>query len=562
MRRALVTVLAVIAIGAMIVAMFVTTGGGAGSGAGGAAPPAIETTTSQPAVVVLHGSGATAEASGGAGSGHAIRPTAAAPAPTATVEDLRGEGLLLVRIVDEAGHPIPARLTFVGVGRTPRPRFTTADIAREQPGAILAYDRAFVLGDARLRIPPGEYDVWASHGPEWDVAVHRLTVKRIAPTSMSATLHHVIDTPGWISGDFHVHAQESFDSKVPMRDRVHQFVADGVDLIVATDHNVIADYAPVIAELGQTARLASLQGDEITTRDWGHFGAFPLPGDDVEAGRGAVPVEGRTPEALFADVRVRAPDAVIDVHHPRLENGHIGYFHLAKLDAATLHARRPGFSMDFDAIEVLNGYQDPDRRSVDLVLADWYAFLRHGRRVTATGNSDTHHLTFNLGGYPRNYVHVADDRPDHLDPAALIAAIKGGRAYFTTAPIVDVSIGDRGLGDTVTAARGAVEVHVRVRAPAWVAVDRVSVLLDGVRVAERAARGHGTVRLDDTIRVPVSRDGFLIVRVDGDRPMAPVIGDGDRFKVFPLAITNPIWIDADGDGTITPEEPGAGSGSR
>ena len=39
--------------------------------------------------------------------------------------------------------------------------------------------------------------------------------------------------------------------RVPMRDRVFQFVADGVDLIVSTDHNVIADYAPVIGELGE-----------------------------------------------------------------------------------------------------------------------------------------------------------------------------------------------------------------------------------------------------------------------------------------------------------------------
>jgi len=64
-----------------------------------------------------------------------------------------------------------------------------------------------------------------------------------------------------------------------------------------------------------------------------------------------------------------------------------------------------------------------------------------------------------------------------------------------------------------------------------------------------------TVRLDDTIELPAARDGFAIVRVDGDRPMAPNVGDIGSFLVYPVAVTNPIWIDVDGDGKITPSAP-------
>src|SRR5262249_31809661 len=309
---------------------------------------------------------------------------------------------------DEKG-PIPARLTSRRVGDTPRLFFTTTDIAREEIGAVAAFDRAFVLrGEAELRVPAGTYDVWISHGPEWDTSRERITVKPGAEIDLDVKLHHTVETPGWISGDFHVHAAASLDSRVPMRDRVHQFVADGVDLIVSTDHNVIADYAPVIAELGVRDLLASATGDEITTRSWGHFGAFPLPPEDGELGHGAIATGKNTPKQIFADIRKRAPRALIDIHHPRLEHGKIGYFHLAELDEATGVAKRPGFSFDFDAIEVLNGYQDPDRKSVNRVIGDWIAFLDAGKHVAATGNSDTHHMTFNLGGYPRNYVAVGD----------------------------------------------------------------------------------------------------------------------------------------------------------
>ena len=90
-----------------------------------------------------------------------------------------------------------------------------------------------------------------------------------------------------------------------MRDRVHQFVADGVDLIVATDHNVIANYAPLVAELGVTDLLATATGDEITTKSWGHFGAFPLPSEEGELGHGAISVGKRTPTEIFGDIRKR-----------------------------------------------------------------------------------------------------------------------------------------------------------------------------------------------------------------------------------------------------------------
>jgi hypothetical protein len=63
------------------------------------------------------------------------------------------------------------------------------------------------------------------------------------------------------------------------------------------------------------------------------------------------------------------------------------------------------------------------------------------------------------------------------------------------------------------------------------------------------------VRFDDTIELDASRDGYAIVRVDGDRPMAPNVGDVHSFLVYPLAVTNPIWIDGDGDGNVTPIAP-------
>jgi hypothetical protein len=319
----------------------------------------------------------------------------------------------------------------------------------------------------------------------------------------------------------------------------------------------------VIAELGVGDLLASATGDEITTKQWGHFGAFPLPPEDGEFGHGAIETGKRTATQIFADVRLKAPGALIDIHHPRLERGQLGYFVLSNLDIATGRTRTPGFSFDFDAIEVLNGYQDSDRHTVDQVIHDWIGFLDSGKRVSCTGNSDSHHLTFNLGGYPRNYVSVGNTPVARLDPAYVAAQVKAGHSYFTTGPIVEASITGKTYGETVSLAPGTggtprtVDLHVTIRAANWISVSRLTVL--GPRGEILATRDIPSstqpVRFDGAIELAAAHDGYAIVRVDGDRAMAPNVGDTGSFLVYPLAVTNPIWIDSDGDGRVKPIAP-------
>jgi len=98
----------------------------------------------------------------------------------------------------------------------------------------------------------------------------------------------VIDSRGWYSADFHVHPRLA-DSIVPLPHRVIEFIADGIDLLTSTDHNVITDYAPSIKALGVGHLISTIVGDEITPPP-GAFRAFPLPQDLARPpGRGAGP---------------------------------------------------------------------------------------------------------------------------------------------------------------------------------------------------------------------------------------------------------------------------------
>ncbi|MGZ3427672.1 MAG: CehA/McbA family metallohydrolase [Polyangia bacterium] len=478
---------------------------------------------------------------------------------TPALPTLAPEGGLTYEVRDaDTNALIPCKLTLLGVDGTPDPRFTRNDIGRQEgDGSVVAYDRVLsISGVGVVHVPVGSYDVYVSRGPEWDLAVERKV--RIAPGKSSvvqARLKHVVDTSGWISADFHVHASHSSDSHVPMHDRIFEFVADGVELITSTDHNVVSNYAPLIDEIGVGRYITSMIGDELTTNGWGHFGAWPLSHDLERVGQGAVLVHGKGPKEFFGEVRTHAADAVIDVHHPRID-AEIGYFNVGGFDARNDKATRPGFSFDFDAVEVLNGYQDSERRSVDRMIDDWFALLQHGHLVTATGNSDTHHLDHNIGGYPRNYVRVQEDKPQSLrDPLEIPRAVKGHHVQFTTGPFVVLKVDGAGIGDVASARGGDTKVELEVRAAPWVSVSTATLYLDGHELHRwKVPKSVDPVRLRETLPVKVQRDAWIVVRVDGDEPLAPVVGDRKRFDVRPLALTNPVFLDVDGNGKYDPPE--------
>jgi hypothetical protein len=470
-----------------------------------------------------------------------------------TLPHLVQHGGLSFEIVDDAtGQRMPGKLTIVGVKGTRDPKLSKGDIGTEDDTSLSAYNRVFSLGGAGvLPVPTGTYDVTFSRGIEWTISTQRVTLTT-AGAELHGRLRHVIDTPRWVSADFHVHAASSPDSRVPMRDRVYEFVTDGVDMIVSTDHNVVSNYQPLIEELHATKYLASATGDEITTGDWGHFGAFPLPHDMETEGHGAIPVHHKTAGEIFHSVREISPDAVIDIHHPRLEAA-TGYFILGEFDDQRDTSTRKGFSYDFDAIEILNGYQDTNRRTIDRVMTDWFALLDRGHLITATGNSDTHHLTYNLGGYPRNYVLVDNDDPPAVTGAAVAKSLKAHHAFFTTGPIVDFAIGTAGIGDLAPAPGGKAMAQIAVRAAPWVSVSRVILYVAGHEVKRwEVPASEQVMRFGVSYPLTVANDTYALVRVEGDRSLAPVVGGGSGVSVTPFALTNPIFLDSNVNGTYDP----------
>jgi hypothetical protein len=444
------------------------------------------------------------------------------------------------RVVDaDTGTALPARLTVRGIAPTPDPNLGPWHVA--DGAANVAYTAS---GEGALELPPGRYKVLASHGLEWSVHEQELDVTEASGVVLRAPLARAFPTSGWLACDFHLHADPSGDSKVPLRDRVIALLAEGVEFAVATDHNHVTDYGPSIAELGAGERINAARGVEITTSGWGHFNAYPLP-----AAAAAPNVADRTPAEIFAAVRSSVPDSVIQINHPRM-GPDIGYFSQGQLDAVRGSAGREGFTFDFDALEVHNGFEHNDFGTVEKNLSDWFALLQGGRRYTAVGNSDSHALVMQWAGYPRTYVRTNSDRPDAVAADVIARSVRLGRAIVTSGPFIELRVNDGEPGDHVSVEEGRARVELSVHAAEWIDLKRVRLIANGkalkeIEVLPERKRG---LRFRFEGELKFEHDSWLVVLALGERASDGVL---PGWRIPPFAFTNPVWIDVDGDGLVT-----------
>jgi hypothetical protein len=443
-------------------------------------------------------------------------------------------GTLRYAITDEDGGALPARLVVTGIAPTKDPEFGPIELAVGAKN--IAYTRD---GQGFLELPPGRYRVLATHGTEYSIATQEVEVNPAVGVTFRASLAHEVDTTGYIACDFHLHQAPSFDSTVSLEDRVLSLLSEGIEFAVPTDHNHVTDFTSTIAALDAERDLGTASGVEITTQNWGHFNAFPYPPN------GPVPPFALDPPEIFGSVRSHAPDAVIQVNHPRMPG--VGYFNRGELDSRTGVAETEGFSFDFDTLEVVNGFDLENPKLIDDDMHEWFDLINIGRRYTAVGNSDSHRLVYQWAGYPRTYVRVQDDRPSAVSPAEIARSLIGGHAVVSNGIfILALANGKAGPGDLVTG--GRITLQVSVRAPDWVDVRTIEVYANGVlAVTHEVAQNTNPLRAQWETDMDFDTDTFVVVVVKGDTAMRDTL-PGKWIR--PFAFTNPIYVDANRDGVF------------
>lgn len=502
--------------------------------------------------------------------------------------------------------PVPSRLTIVGAD--PSPLDSIFRNAEDRLPSSVNTARYSPDGTFSIPLEPGTYDVYASRGLEWSLASTQdvtITVGTVT-TGAAMSIGRVVDTTGWMSGDFHVHMMNSPDSPVTARDRVLSGLGEGLDVIVTTDHDFLTDLTPEITALGANDRIACAIGEEISSTALGHFISFPLTVDPTSTTGGsylwsgpAGALNARTVEQIFTDLDAAHPGPqVAIVAHPRGQ-GLTDWYDATMLDTLTLETKRPRaeirippaddetaddtrlFYREFDAQEVMNGATDTGENR-NMLLNDLFAMLSHGVTIAPVGSSDTHTVYANQIGIPRTYVRIADNDPAAF-PAnreAFAQSMKDGHVFFTTGPFVEVTAtGDTtgGPGDLVEPLTGSNEVNIAVRLtmPEWVEVDTVRIYVNtpgtgspggGIDTRPVPQFGPFTIAVTGTdaglgltrnvyenqwaIPVSTTVDSWIVVEVEGmsGPSLFPVVPQAP----MPYALAGAIFVDGNRDGEWDP----------
>lgn len=510
------------------------------------------------------------------------------------------------------GSPTPARVTFSCVGECPGAPTSNEEDTRTNrlPGNWAAVQWADPTGDVSVELAPGDYRVTVTRGFEWSMWPHNAdttggTILNLAASdevSLNAEIEKVVDSQGMMSADFHIHSLPSPDSVVPQVERVKNFVAEGVDVLISTDHDIISDFEPAIATLQAEAEVVSITGAEVTTSDIGHYNAFPLA-LDPEGRRGGSPdwspgaEPGYTPEQLFARLREFPDEQVIQANHPSgmgLINNTIAD-PLRGLTFADRSLRRlpeaepdPDtgdtglWSEDFTAMEVMTG------AGLDRfwgVGRWWLQMVGRGFTPTATVVTDTHNRYSALGGSPRSFVMMPDgsDTPLTFDRSAFVEAVNAGRVVGSRGPIMRVMASNAGgesvgLGETIATDSEPVTITIELEIPEWMEVDVANLYInlrdeiltepgetseerwmptitqsieldpatDLVEVSTGTATHRKWVKTIE-LQVDTAVDAYVVASVEGSKPMNALT----RGQT-PFAFANPIYLDADGNGYDNP----------
>lgn len=412
---------------------------------------------------------------------------------------------------------------------------------------------------ASVEFPAGRYLLVATAGPSRTLAEVVVDLEPGAAADVDFVLALLpVVPPGWVSADLHVHGAASFDSSIPDLDRVMTFAAHDVQVVVATDHDYIVDYAEAVAAAGLEDRVAVIGGLETTPlipfldvpgeelpRVIGHFNHWPLAPRPAEPRAGAPFDERIEPGALFdlLDPRMGLDVGIHMLNHPWDETvfgRDLGYLRAIGFDPrvpipevddgsnnGVLMRGLPGGkrNIDFDLVELQNG------GTLTQVLKTrplWFSLLSQGFVRVAGASSDSHSMSDAQLGYGRTWVDI--DRDFSLfDPVLFNFRLKEGRAVGGNGAFILAALGT-GAGDRrgprlePYVPSGGDTLEIEVRAAPWIPVTEIRLVTSsGARVlasgdelthpasplaAGPVVRYRATVPLDQIVS---GRDDWFII---------------------------------------------------
>ena len=465
------------------------------------------------------------------------------------VERALSEGRFSIHVTEHR-QPLPCRVTIVNASGALFPARVDAENAAVRPGVVYLGN-----GVGTFHLPAGDYTVYVGRGFEYSVKTQKVSVRREKPIDLKVELRREVDTAGFVSSDTHVHTFTfSRHGDATDEERAMTLAGEGIELPIATDHNLVIDPVMPAEKTGTSRYYTPVRGDEVTTGH-AHFNVFPVDAN-------ATPPNPRIndwPE-LMKEMRAAPGVKVVILNHPRNIHNNFQPFASTNFNAKTGENLR-GFEFSFDAVEVVNSSALQSDWMVN--FRDWMALLNYGYHVTGVGSSDCHDVSRYIVGQGRTYVACDDRDPAHINIDAACESFLKSRALISMGLLANMKIDERySVGDLATNLNKEIRVVATIQGPGWTAVDQVQLFANGefLREEKFAPIYKPGVKKRIEWKIPKPRDDAHFEIIASGPPVSapfwripkPYQPTSTTWNPRVIGATNPIWIDADGDGRFTP----------
>ena len=439
----------------------------------------------------------------------------------------------------ETGKEIPARVHFSGPDGeyyAPYGHHTVVnDNWFEDYGADIklgGMSYAYVPGRFQTNLPVGELYVEAAKGFEYEPVRKKLTIKP-GQRELELTLRRWTDRAkeGWVTADTHVHFISPHTAHLQGR-------CEGlnlVNLLASQWGRLFTNVGDITGEVGvEKEETLVWVGTENRNHILGHISMLGTRGEPVfpmcSGGPGEAYVGDPDERSMaeWADECRKKQGVVIRPHFPgpNLEN---------PVDIVL---------GKFDGLEI-RSYYAPGSGPLDtFTLREYYRYLNCGYRVGCVGGTDKMSAGMPVGGV-RTYARLDENRPFTFENWA--EAVRAGRTYSSSGPLIDISVEGRGMGEEVnlTGGRGTVELCASAEC-AW-PIHRLEVVRNGEVVAE-TYRKNGAKKLEVKAKVKVEGSSWFAARCASELQVMHC------WPIFISAHTSPVYVVVPGKELFSPSD--------
>ncbi len=405
------------------------------------------------------------------------------------------------KIIDSStGEPTAARIHF----RSPDGRYfppyghthEVNDNWFEDYGADLLLgdtQYAYIDGTFQGELPVGDVYVEVSKGFEFDPIRQKLNIKP-GQRDLEITLERNsnLRKSGWVTADTHTHflTPETAHLEAAAED------VNVINLLAAQWGDLYTNVGDLTGEVSGSSSAETIVwvGSENRQHFLGHISLMGATGSPVFPMSTSGPTEGYigdpTVRAMseWADEAREKGGLAIVPHFPFPHSEVIAEVVLGKIDGLEIRDFHVP-SMDTFAVH------------------EWYRLMNCGYRVPAVGGTDKMSAGMPVGGV-RTYANIGDRELSH---ESWSDAVRAGRTYTTSGPLMDFEVEGLTPGDELSLPASGGSVHVKATATCAMPINKLEIVFNGKVIAQTTSDGGEKILVIDE-QLDLSGSGWIAAR--------------------------------------------------